>query len=250
MAAPNTPTDLKVNISLKTAELTWDAVADATDYEVRHQEGNAAGGTWVSTQSTDAKHTVTRLKIGQEYTFQVRSINADGHSDASDAVSDQQHRRGQIIDAFTANFDPLKDTADNTDYPFKTEYPFKVKTIRKTWQDHVTLSRQNAVPALLITAEDGGSAPDAPSVGYIDEYYPIGLWVVLEETDGKNLTDQYSDAHYSVGGIINANRRLVPHVEDVRIRDWRVQPIERTYPNLVAKFRVFVKHRYHSKENV
>ena len=246
MAAPNTPTLLKVNISLKEADLTWEQDGDdITDFEVRYQaEDDTAFGAWQSTQSTDTQHTVRRLKIGQEYTFEVRATNADGPSDASDAVSDQQHRRGQIIDAFTANFDALRDTADNTDYPFKA------KTIRKTWTDHVTLSRQNAVPALLITAEDGGSAPDAPSVGYIDEYYPIGLWVVLEETDDKNLTDQYSDAHYSVGSVINANRRLVPHVEDVRIRDWRVQPIERTYPNLVAKFRVFVKHRYHSKENV
>ena len=243
MAAPNKPTSLKVNISLKAAALTWeqDDTDDVTGFEITDDSGT----TWRSTGSTDRKYTVTTgIKIGEEKTYQVRAVNADGESDASNPVSDQQHRRGQIIDAFTANFDALRDTADNTDYPFKA------KTIRKTWTDHVTLSRQNAVPALLITAEDGGSAPDAPSVGYIDEYYPIGLWVVLEETDAKNLTDQYSDAHYSVGSVINANRRLVPHVEDVRIRDWRVQPIERTYPNLVVKFRVFVKHRYHSKENV
>ena len=246
MAVPSKPTNLKVNISLKEAKLTWSATgSDITDYEVRHAEGASVPDTTagVSTGSTSQRHTVTRLKIGAEYAFQVRAVNADGESEWSDTVTDWQHRRGQIIDAFTDIFSPLKDSPD------VSGYPIQVKAIRKRYVSWTQLSNQNALPALLITASDGGSAPDAPSVGYIDERFPIGLWAVLEETDDKNLIDQYSDAHYSIGSLINANRRLVSGVEDVRIRDWRTS--EESYlPHLLVKFRVYVIHRYHAKENV
>lgn len=246
MPIPLKPTGLKANISLREAKLTWlTNDATITDYEVRHAEGDTIPETTqgVSIGSTNRRYTVPRLKIGTQYAFQVRAVNADGVSDWSDTVTDQQHRRGQIIDAFTAIFDPLKDA------PNVSGYPIQVRAIRKRFVNWTQLDAQNALPALLITASDGGSAPDAASVGYIDERFPIGLWAVLKETDSNNLIDQYSDAHYSIGSLINANRRLVSGVEDVRIRDWRTSE-EKHHPHLLVKFRVYVIHRYRAKENV
>ena len=178
MAAPSKPTNLKANISLTKAKLSWTAPSETvTDYEVRYKEGDTAGGTWTSIGSTKTTHTVTGLATGAQYTFQARAVNSDGESDASDAVIDEQHRRGQIIDAFTALFEPLKDAPD------VSGYPIQVKAIRKRYASPVQLDK--VLPAILITSADGGSAPDAPSVGYTDERFPIGLYVVLKETDDK-----------------------------------------------------------------
>ena len=245
MAAPSKPTNLKVNISLTKAKLSWMAPAGTvTDYEVRYQQGDTAGGTWTSLGSTEIRYTVTGLATGAQYTFQVRAVNSDGASDASDAVTDEQHRRGQITDAFTALFDPLKDA------PADSGYPIQIKAIRKRFAPPTQLDKQNALPALLITSSDGGSAPDAPSVGYTDERFPIGLYVVLKEIDDKELIDQYSDAHYSVDKLIKATRRLgVEGVQDTRIVDWRSS--EESYVGyLLVKFRVRVIHRYRETESV
>ena len=109
MAAPSKPTNLKANISLTKAKLSWTAPAGTvTDYEVRYQQGDTAGGAWTSLGSTNTTYTVTGLATGAQYTFQVRAVNSDGESDASNTVIDEQHRRGQITDAFTALFQPLK----------------------------------------------------------------------------------------------------------------------------------------------
>ena len=155
-----------------------------------------------------------------------------------------KHRRAQIIDAFTALFNPLKDA------PEDSGYPFQVRAIRKRYVPPTQLKAQNAIPALLITTADGGSAPDAPSVGFTDERFPIGMYVVLQETDDKNLIDQYSDAHYSIDKLMKATRRLgVEGVQDTRIVDWRNSE-EKMYPFLLVKFRVCVVHRYRETESV
>ena len=156
----------------------------------------------------------------------------------------EQHRRAQITDAFTALFEPLKDAPD------VSGYPIHIKVIRKRFASPTQLDKQNALPAILITPSDGGSAPDAPSVGFTDERFPIGLYVVLKETDDKNLIDQYSDAHYSIDKLIKATRRLgVEGVQDTRIIDWRTS--EESYVGyLLVKFRVRVIHRYRETESV
>ena len=247
MAAPSKPTNLKANISLTKAKLSWTAPAETvTDYEVRYQQGDTAGGAWTSLGSTNTTYTVTGLATGAQYTFQVRAVNSDGESDASNTVIDEQHRRGQITDAFTALFQPLKDDPADSECP----YPIQIKTIRKRFASPTQLDKQNALPAILITSADGGSAPDAPSVGYTDERFPIGLYVVLKETDDKNLIDQYSDAHYSIDKLIKATRRLgLEGVQDTRIIDWRSS--EESYIGyLLVKFRVRVIHRYRETESV
>ena len=245
MAAPSKPTNLKANISLTKAKLSWTAPAGTvTDYEVRYQQGDTAGGAWTSLGSTKIRYTVTGLATGAQYTFQVRAVNSDGESDASNTVVDEQHRRGQIIDAFTALFEPLKDDPNDSECP----YPIRIKTIRKRYASPIQLD--GVLPALLITSADGGSAPDAPSVGYTDERFPIGLYVVLKETDDKNLIDQYSDAHYSIDKLIKSTRRLgLEGVQDTRIIDWRSS--EESYIGyLLVKFRVRVIHRYRETESV
>ena len=243
MAAPSKPTNLKANISLTKAKLSWTAPAGTvTDYEVRYQQGDTAGGAWTSIGSTEIRYTVTGLATGAQYTFQVRAVNSDGESDASNTVIDEQHRRGQITDAFTALFQPLKDAPD------VSGYPIQIMAIRKRYASPIQLD--GVLPALLITSSDGGSAPDAPSVGYTDERFPIGLYVVLKETDDKNLIDQYSDAHYSIDKLIKSTRRLgLEGVQDTRIIDWRSS--EESYIGyLLVKFRVRVIHRYRETESV
>ena len=64
--------------------LTWEAPASdggtaITDYEVRID----GKGRWISIGSTDTTYTVTGLVSGTEYTFEVRAVNRNGTSRAS-----------------------------------------------------------------------------------------------------------------------------------------------------------------------
>ena len=90
-------------------------------------------------------------------------------------------------------------------------------------------------------------------VGYIDENFPIAVTAVMkEEPHLKELTDQASDIHYSIGALINSNPTLgVEGVnpEKTRIVSWRgsegaISKFE------IIKFSVLVVHRYLASENV
>ena len=157
------------------------------------------------------------------------------------------HRRARIINALTEMFETL--TAPIEDSGF----PIQVKTVQKRYVHWTALDQQNALPALLLTYGDNGSAPDSDLVGYIDENYPIACTAVMkEEPHLKDLTDQASDMHYSIGRLINSNPTLgvegvIP--ERTRIVGWRgsegaISKFE------VIKFRVLVVHQYHASESV
>ena len=46
-------------------------------------------------------------------------------------------------------------------------------------------------------------------MGYVDENFPIAVTAVMKEEPGmKELTDQASDMHYSIGRLINSNPTL------------------------------------------
>ena len=161
----------------------------------------------------------------------------------------EKHRRAQIIDALTTLFEELKEpTADS-------EYPIQVKTVQKRFVNWTQLDKQNAIPALLLTYGDAGSIEDSPtarygSVGSIVEHLPFGLTSVLKENDTSPLTDQVADLHYSIGTLINANRRLgIEGVADTRILSWRgsegaIAKFE------IIKFRIMVDHIYRATESV
>ena len=157
------------------------------------------------------------------------------------------HRRAQIINNLTEMFDRLTAPVE------ESGYPIQVKTVQKRFVHWTALDRQDAIPALLLTYGDNGNAPDSPVIGYIDENFPIAVTAVMkEEPHLKELTDQVSDMHYSLGQIINSNPTL--NVEGVnpektRITGWRGS--EGTISKFeVIQFRVMVVHRYHASENV
>ena len=160
------------------------------------------------------------------------------------------HRRAEIINALTAMFETLKQPVEELK---ALGFPIQVKTVQKRFVHWTALDQQDALPALLLTYGDGGSAPDSPVVGYIDELFPIAVTAVMkEEPHLKELTDQASDMHYSIGRLINSNPTLgVEGVnpERTRIANWRGS--EGTISKFeIIRFRVVVVHRYHASENV
>ncbi|RKU21044.1 hypothetical protein C6499_22760 [Candidatus Poribacteria bacterium] len=157
------------------------------------------------------------------------------------------HRRAQIINALEGLFETLKTPVD------ESGFPIQVKTVQKRFVHWTALDQQDALPAILLTYGDNGSAPDSPVVGYIDENFPIAVTAVMkEEPHLKDLTDQASDMHYSIGRLINSNPTLgVEGVnpEKTRIVGWRGS--EGTISKFeIIRFRLVVVHRYHATENV
>lgn len=157
------------------------------------------------------------------------------------------HRRAQIINALAAMFETLTAPVEDSGFPIQ------IKTVQKRFVHWTALDQQDALPAILLTYGDNGSAPDSPVVGYIDENFPIAVTAVMkEEPHLKELTDQTSDIHYSIGQLINSNPTLgVEGVnpERTRISGWRgsegsISKFE------IIRFRVLVVHRYHASENV
>ena len=165
------------------------------------------------------------------------------------------HRRAQIINALAAMFETLIPPPEGSEKPTPAElgFPTELKTVQKRFVHWTALDQQDAMPALLVTYGDGGSAPDSEAVGYIDEIFPIAVTAVMkEETGMKDLTEQASDIHYSIGRLINSNPTLGiegVNPERTRIANWRgsegaISKFE------IIRFRVLVVHRYHASENV
>ena len=158
-----------------------------------------------------------------------------------------RHRRAQILHNLTELFETLKEPEA------ASGFPIQVKTVQKRFVHWTALDQQDALPALLLTYGDDGSAPDSDVVGYIDEHFPIAVTAVMkEEPHLKDLTEQASDIHYSLGRLINGNPTLgVEGVnpERTRIVSWSgsegaISKFE------VIRFRVLVVHRYFATEDV
>ena len=157
----------------------------------------------------------------------------------------QQHRRGLIIDRMADIFETLLMPPD------ASTYPIQVKAVRSDFVMWTDLDGQDAIPAIVMGYGDGGSAPDAPAVGFTDERYPIAVYGFLKHKfGGYPITHQASDLHHSIDRLLKANKTLgVDGVEDARIRDWRTSE-EKEYPFLILKFRVMVVHRYPANQSV
>ncbi len=91
-AAPNAPTALSANAGDSEAHLSWtapDGAETVTGYEYRHSidSGSTWDPDWISTgNGTATNYTVSGLTNAVTYTFQVRAVNDDGPSDASNAT--------------------------------------------------------------------------------------------------------------------------------------------------------------------
>ena len=171
-----------------------------------------------------------------------------------------QHRRAQIINALAELFETLKQEPAETQEDIKNgKFPIQVKTVQKRFVHWTALDQQDALPAILLTYGDNGSAPDSDVVGYIDENFPIAVTAIMKEgtvmnadNSLKELTDQASDMHYSIGRLINSCPTLgVEGVnpERTRIAGWRGSEGAITKFEII-RFRVLVVHRYHASENV
>ena len=158
-----------------------------------------------------------------------------------------KHRRAQIIDALEEMFATLKAP------PEVSGLPIQVKTVQKRFVHWTALDKQNALPAILLSYGDDGSAPDSDVIGFIDEVLPIAARVLLkEDPTTKALTDQASDLHYSLGWLINSNPTLgVEGVnpEKTRVTRWRVGEGDLGKYEMI-RFRIQVVHRYHASESV
>ena len=194
------------------------------------------------------------------------------------------HRRAQLINALAECFELLIPEGDALVNPAKL--PAVVKTVQKRFVHWSALDKQGALPALLLTYGDNGSAPDSDVVGYIDEVFPISVTAVMKEDQVpvivaekdengeisrdvnnaiiytekrddstriiyKDLIDQTSDMHYSIGQLVNGSDLGVEGVnpEKTRIASWRgsegaISKFE------IIRFRVVVEHRYLATENV
>ena len=93
ITVPDAPSNLRVTgKGTDFIDLEWDASANdggaaIEDHEVNVKEGASPGTTWVATGSTNTTHRVTQLKPNTQYTIQVRSVNSEGESPASNSVN-------------------------------------------------------------------------------------------------------------------------------------------------------------------
>ena len=85
------------------------------------------------------------------------------------------HRRAQIINALEGLFNLLKAPVE------ESGFPIQIKTVQKRFVQWTALDQQDALPAILLTYGDNGSAPDSEVVGFVDENFPIAVTAVMKE---------------------------------------------------------------------
>ena len=186
------------------------------------------------------------------------------------------HRRAQIIDAFNKLFEPLK---DKSECPYdREEFPLVVQTVQKRYRHWTTLDQQGALPAILLNYDEvlrnreGGENAEFASLGETEEYVPIAIDVVLKEVSlakppyaehsetlkafmKRSLTDQVSDAIYTVERLINGTPDLdVEGVCRTRVREvhtsaGRISALEGT-PFEIVRHKIVVTHVYPSNSSV
>ena len=88
---PDLPTLNLDTIGIRDAEFSWqngeDGGSPITGHQFRIVEGNTAGGRWEDTDSLDTMLSVSGLMPSTEYTAQVRTLNDEGESQPSNAVT-------------------------------------------------------------------------------------------------------------------------------------------------------------------
>ena len=165
-----------------------------------------------------------------------------------------KHRRAQIIDALYELFEQLKEPS---------EFPLQVKTVQKRYRHWTTLDQQGAIPALLLNFDevlrkrDGGTNAEFAALGETEEFLPIALDVVLKESPvtPKPLTDQVSDAIYTVERLINGTPDLDvegvyrTRVQEVHTSAGRISALQGT-PFEIVRHLVVVTHVYPSNVSV
>ena len=86
------PMDVKVELTPRTALITWKAPTNGASirvYEISYAEGASPGTTWIPTESLSTRFFVKGLKRGTQYTWQVRGVTDNGAGDASRPVTER-----------------------------------------------------------------------------------------------------------------------------------------------------------------
>ena len=84
-APPTTPDNLRdTDKSTNSVTLQWDAVDNATSYEIQH---STDGETWANVPVLGTSAIIDSLIAGTAYQFQVLAVNADGKSEWSEGIS-------------------------------------------------------------------------------------------------------------------------------------------------------------------
>lgn len=83
---PGAPTDFVVIPGDGQLTLTWTAPADTGGSSITDYEYSINDGTWVSTNSTETRYTVTELTNGTIYTIKVRAVNSKGSGEESISI--------------------------------------------------------------------------------------------------------------------------------------------------------------------
>ena len=129
-------------------------------------------------------------------------------------MATEKHRRARILDALFDLFEPLREDSDD---PYDvSEFPLQVKTVQKRYRHWTVLDQQKAIPSMLLGYDevlrkrDGGANTEFAALGETEEYLPVVLDVVLKESPEtpKAITDQVSDAIYTVERLINGTPDL------------------------------------------
>lgn len=167
---------------------------------------------------------------------------------------DEKHRRARIVDALAELFEILKEPS---------EFPLHVKTIQKRYVHWTGLESQGALPSLMLNFDerlrkrDGGANTEFAALGEIEEYLSIVCDVVLKESAEfpKPLTDQVSDAIYTVERLINGTPDLdVDGVYRTRVIEvdtsaGRISALQGT-PFEIVRNRIVVTHIYPANTSV
>ena len=109
----------------------------------------------------------------------------------------------------------------------------------------------------MLRNREGGSNAEFAALGETEEFLPIALDVVLKESPvtPKPLTDQVSDAIYTVERLINGTPDLDvegvyrTRVQEVHTSAGRISALEGT-PFEIVRFRIIVTHIYPSNTSV
>ena len=183
----------------------------------------------------------------------------------------ENHRRAQILNALYELFEPLREDSEDP-YPdsfFDSCSPpfFRVKTVQKRYVHWTQLDQQGAIPCILLSFDeklrrrDGGANTEFAALGEKEEILPVVCDVVLKESkastefSGKPITDQVSDAIYTIERLINGTpdlgiegvcRTSVPEVDTSagRISALKGTPFE------VVRNHIAVTHIYPSNTSV
>jgi len=148
--APSAVSGLKATRGNKRVVLNWTAPNNGGSaiirYQISQRTGNGSWGKWSNISGLGTSHTVTGLKNGTSYSFQIRAVNAIGNGGASKAASATPRATAPLaVDGLRVNAVgnkrvTLRWTAPNNGGSSITRYQYRQRTVGGKWGSWKTLS--------------------------------------------------------------------------------------------------------------